>query len=345
MKKPIGVFFADTHLSESTIEINKFIWKQADELAIKLGVPLFHGGDVFTARKAQPLVVLTAFQKILDELKSKVNFIPGNHDKVDLNSRNSYLDQFCHHPKVQLYRYYGSIPLGNDIHLHMLPYFKEDEKYSEYLKELLDDNVVIEKGKQNILLTHIAIDGVPNNDSSVVLNNLNQDLFGFYDLVLIGHYHQRKELGDNMLYIGSAYQNDFGEDYQKGFMILYNDLSFEFVNSKFPQYVTIKIDLDTILEEEITAFHKTYQNSSDFIRFVVTGKEEKRKAFDKTKYESVGIKVVFKDTSIETEIEKASKGKFVSFNKYNIGDQFKEFCIKENLDYNHGIKYLKEQLQ
>jgi DNA repair exonuclease SbcCD nuclease subunit len=335
MKKPIGVFLTDTHLSDDTIDLNISLFKQVDRLAQKHNVELFHLGDIFTARKAQSQVVLNTFGEILDDLKSKINIIPGNHDKTSLSSNKSYLDSFKYYPKVNLVREYSFIDV-KETRVHLFPYFEE----SGFLEKL--KNVNISKRLNNIIGLHLSISGVKNNDASVVLNNINQDLFSNFDLVLIGHYHKRSELGDNMMYIGSAYQSNFGEDLQKGFLVLYDDLSFEFVQSEFPRYTTINIDLNTILTEELMDLHSIYQNSKDFVRFIITGKEEKRKAFDKTKYELVGIKIVFKDETIEAEIEKASKGEFINFNKSNIVSQFESFCEKEELNYQRGLTYINE---
>ena len=139
MKQLIGVFMKDSHLTEETIEINKSIFEQAIALCVKHNCPLFHGGDVFTERKSQSLAVLYAFGEILELLKQNnvyMHIVPGNHDKVDQDSKISYLDPFENHSNITLYKTQTSVPFTNDVFIHFLPYFKENASYVERLELL-----------------------------------------------------------------------------------------------------------------------------------------------------------------------------------------------------------------
>jgi DNA repair exonuclease SbcCD nuclease subunit len=332
-KQAIGVFITDTHLSTKTIEINKSVFRQADDLAQKLGVQLFHGGDAFNSRKSQTLDVLVAFNEILDSLKSVLHIIPGNHDKISYRSVDSYLDPFMHHPKVRVYRMVGGIPIG-DVTIHMLPYFLEEDKYGEMLKDMVESEVHGFNDK-NVLLTHVAITGVKNNDASVVVNNVTQDLFEKFDLVLIGHYHDKSEVGRKMVYIGSTHQANFGENTKKGATILYNDLSFETGLFEFPKYVVEKINLDELTTAQIDGIHQHHAGSDDFVRFKFSGSEEKLKALDKTRFHE----------DIERAIDGAANGELVRYNVSSIKDvEFVEFCENNSLDRPAGEKHLLKHL-
>lgn len=342
-KIPIAVLLTDTHLGEKSISINKSVWKQADELAFGLGVEIFHLGDVFNSRKSQTLSVLSAFDDILDDLKSFVHVIAGNHDRINYRSENSYLDPFKYNPKMRVYRMMGAVPVGGVI-INMLPYFLEEDKYLEMLSDMVNNNPNFNRAAKNVLLTHVAVTGVKNNDTSVVVNEVRHELFKAFEAVFIGHYHDISEVGNKMRYIGSAYQANFGEDDKKGATILYNDLTFEHRVFDFPKYVVEEINLDDLELEQIERIHQHHSNSDDFIRFKFRGSEEKLKALDKAKYEKDGIDVAVVNESIEKAIEAATGGELVAFNKSSVMDAFREFCDEKGLEWADGERYLKKHL-
>lgn len=343
MKKAIAVLFTDSHLSEKTIEINKSVWRQANDLAVELKVDLFHGGDIFTSRKSQTQIVLNTFDDILDDLQSKVHLIPGNHDKTNYESSRSYLDSYRHHPNVRLFHNYGGAPIG-DVTIHMLPFFSEGGEYVKRLYEMVNDEH-LSWNKKNVLLTHVGVNGVKNNDKSVVINSIKQELFDKWDLIIIGHYHNRSLLGDRMCYIGSSYQGNFGEDSSKGCAILYDDLSLEYIKFDFPEYQVYEIDIDNRTSDQLDELHLECANNGNFVRFKFFGTEEKLKALDKQKYQKDGIDVQLVSENIESEIQRAEEGEFVSFTKSNIIEEFKVFCETEELNHEEGFKYLEKQLR
>jgi exonuclease SbcD len=345
MKKPLGVFVTDTHLSDKTIAVNKAVWRQADALATKLNVKLFHAGDVFNSRKSQTLSVLTAFSEILDSLENVVELIPGNHDKVDYRSHDSYLDAFKHHPKLRVYRIYGGVPVDNgQTVIHMLPYFLEDDKYVDVLNDLLHDEVK-SWSEKNVLLTHVAVNGVKNNDASVVDNNIKADMFKRFDKVLVGHYHNRSVVQKKVVYFGSAFQANFGEDVQKGAAVLYDDMSIEYEQFTFPKYIVEKIDVDKLTTEQIDEMHQEHADSDDFVRFKFTGSEEKLKALDTERFKKDGIDVAIVHADIETAISDASNQELLQYNASSLKEEFSEFCKLNELDEKKGLKYLTEHLK
>jgi len=349
-KKAVAVFFTDTHLEEKTIELNKSIWKQVDEIAIKLDVPAFHGGDIFKARKSQSQSVLDAFGEILDDFKSELYAISGNHDKVNQDLAKSYLTTFRYYPNLTLYEDYMNICVSQDITIHMMPYFSEDvfvEKFKGCLEN--DINFVNENdvrfADKNVFFSHLSVNGVKNNDSNIVTNKISQDLFKDFDLVFLGHYHDRSKVGENIQYIGSTHQGNFGEDEAKGCAILYDDLSYEFIQLDFPAYITEPFDLDIDKADYISATHKKYKNSKDYVRFIFYGTEEQTKTIDRQLYETDGIKVIIDSDGIEAR-ESFGNFSFKKFTKSSIlNDEFSEFCEKEGYDFEKGSSFLKKHFE
>lgn len=342
MKKPIVLLFTDTHLMASTKAINESIFNQAIQLAKELKITkIFHLGDWVESRKALPLDILEELGGLITLFKYEeleVITIPGNHCKVNYLSESSYLDEFRFHPNFTLFRNYGIIEEDNTI-FHFIPYFDEKTTYLSYLQK-----VIIQKNKINILLTHVAINGVHNNDFQTVENEIGVNLFKQFDKVFVGHYHCSEQVGKNIYYIGSAYQAIFAEDDQKGFTIIYDDGSHEFIQSKFPKYITVKININNTSPQELDVLCQNYSNSEDNIRFEFSGTIEKLRAIDYSKIKSLGIDVKTKLPNVREGIILAQKDEFVAFNKTTLKSEFDKFIELNKLKGEKGKQYLEKML-
>ncbi len=341
MKNPIGVFIKDTHLSIKTVEIVKSIFSQSISLCKKLQVPLFHAGDNFTARTSQPLEVLNAFKDILDELENSnvcMHTIAGNHCKVDQEDERSYLTAFERHPNLKIYSKQESVEFSNNVVVHFLSYFKENGSYKERLQSLSPI-----KDKLNLLLTHIAVNSVKNNDGSKVDNEISKDLFDRYDLTMVGHYHDESWIGDKIWYFPGSYQANFGETDKKGCVVIYDDLSTEFIQLDFPKYIKEIVNLkDEDCETQIKQLTEQHKHSKDHIRIVFEGEESDLKGINKEKFDQLGIDVKFEKNDLKVDLT-ALKTQQISFDKESILQVFDEFCeLNEIEDKEFGLTYLKQ---
>lgn len=286
MTKPIALFITDTHLSEHSIETNFSVFEQAINKCLELGInTIFHGGDIFTSRKGQPEIVLNAFKFILDQAATKgINIIAigGNHDKTDYTSESSYLDAFTSHPALNVMSPYGVIE-NEGLLIHFLPYYDEDLIYSEYLK-------LIEFPAQykHVLITHVAINGIKNNGGTEVSNELGSDLFSKFDLVLVGHYHNRQILG-NIVYTGSTHQANFGEDEYKGYTLIYSDASYEFGEFNTPKFITMELNAEDVNSGIVKKFKLAENNNR--IRLRICGEYPESKQDLLLELQQSGIKV------------------------------------------------------
>lgn len=340
-RKPITLLLKDTHLKEDNHKLVEDIFDQAITLCKERGIEnISHAGDFFTSRKAQSLAVLTTADRIFRKVRQAgidMNIIPGNHCKTSLTEESSYLDVF--REVVHVISNYECIRLS-DINLHFLPYFKEDGGYIDRLLSIIK---VLNKKQKNILITHIAISGVANNDGSLVENNLTKDLFEDFDCTYIAHYHDESWIGNKIHYFPANYQANYGETAKKGFTILYDDLSTEFVESKFPKFIKLKLNITD--GKAIAAAEKQYKNSDDNVRFVFEGEEAELRNVNKEKLASLGIDVSFnKDSAVPIDnnglVEKANS---VSFDRQGIDKAFETFCEMKHIEDNSiGLKYLKQ---
>jgi len=350
MKRPIALLFTDPHLKPSNIREVDLLFLEAEKKTKELGIPrIIVLGDIFESRNAQPLAVLNTFGAILEKLTIEVIIIPGNHDKVDYKSENSYLDEYKFHPNVKIFRKYTSLHVENmkGLTFHFIPYFDEATTYSTYLKECLDNIKDLNKHyseERHILFTHIAVNGVRNNDYNLVENELTTKLFSPFETVFVGHYHNKSDVGNNVLYIGSPYPTNFGEDNNKGFTILYDDGTIDFIRRDFVQFHTLEFNLDEIELDEVIQIAKEKQSSPHRYRFVFSGKESNLKALDKGIFLLYGIDVKFKNPKILNTIKEVSAQKFIKLDKTAILEKFDEFCKKNKLKKAIGLEFLNKQL-
>lgn len=349
--KQIGLALTDTHLKEDNIELVTDIWNQAIQKCIELKIKrIFFFGDFFTARKAQTLLVDEAGRKIINNVLCNaidLIMIPGNHDKVDQDSESSYLDEYSGYSGCKVITNYDTFKQDNLV-IHFLPYFKENTVYPDKLSLAVKNVNELNKTENNlihILCTHIAINGVKNNDGTLIENNLDNSKFNVFSKVLIGHYHNRSFVEPNFCYVGSAYQANYGEDNRKGFIIINEDGTFDFIQSNFKEFIKIKLDItdDKAIKEAKVLYQE--RASVDHVRFIFEGEEAELKNVNKEKFESLGIEVDFNKYSAvpmnnEDLITKASS---VSFDRQNITEVFDIFCQTKHIEDNSiGKEYLSQ---
>lgn len=335
----------DYHIKENNQEQIQSLIEQKLDLADKLKVKnLVCLGDVFDSRKAQKDSVLNCFGRILDnieERKSLLFCINGNHDRNDNTDTESFLTPFKTHRSLFLYDSYGHIDYCNDndkivFRAYFLPYFDE-EVYLYYLNEIIKNSKDFD-GKK-VLFTHQGIEGVKNNDGSKVNNSIKQDLFDNFDLVLVGHYHNRSKLNDKIHYIGSICQNNYGEDKEKGFCVVYSDLSIEYINSTFKIYDKIIIDKQ-LSKKELNDLILQNKDDNRNVRFEFITTQEDKTLIDIDLIKKSGIDVKIKRKEVEATIELAEQGERIEFTNSSILDEFNKFCLKEEAEYQEYGKEL-----
>lgn len=340
----------DIHVDKDNIpEVQKsleFLLDYCNNNRIKT---LFLLGDLFTDRTGQTQSTLLFWKRILKKLTNEgdidVYMIPGNHDKTNLESEDSYLDLFEGMNRVHLYQSGGVVYRHKSL-FALMPYFKENGTYVERLIALNKEVASLTK-KHNpdrvYLGTHIAVDQVRNNDGSTVVNNIKPELFKMYDKVFVGHYHNEQQI-DNIWYIGSLQPKDFGEDNEKGFIIIDGEHNYERIKPDFKKYIKINIDLDDVSDKSISKLREKYSSSIHNVRFVFKGTVEQLDKIDKKKFSESGIDVKKNSKALLKSIKSASCGEIVSFNKVSIVKSFLEFCKINRVPatkMNKGLKYIK----
>lgn len=351
MKRVNAILVNDVHLDRGNGELVKDIFHQLVDLCKQMNVSrIICGGDVFTQRSGQPLQCLTDWKEILAMLykeRIELHVIPGNHDKTSSMDERSYLDVY-EAENVFLYRKATTVIMGKVCYM-FAPYFREDKWMEDYQRELehmatCSDDI---GDRPRILISHIGFDGVRNNDGSMVSSPIKPSDFKQWDKVLLGHYHNASEVADNVIYTGSAYQNNFGEDItDKGFTLIYEDGSIKHVESHFPRYIRKTIDAKD--KETLRNLMEQYEGETyDHIRFVIVGKKEDCQTINVTELQSKGIDVKFKSTEETEAIEISEDDSVLCYDARLIQRDFFKFCSENGIKgakMKYGLDLLKEAL-
>lgn len=341
-KKPIAIISNDWHIRKDNHTQILDLVQQKIDLAKQLKVDkLFILGDIFESRNEQPLGNLKVFEKMLDlfnENDLKAYIIPGNHDKVDYKLDHSYLDAYQYHPSIKLVQDSYYVPLDK-YSLFILPFFDNEE----WIKKC--SNVIRECGP-DVLLSHQAVQGSVNNDGSKVDSTITIDLLKPFKKVFLGHYHNEHKVGKNIFHLPSVCQNNYGENDNKGFTILYDDLSYKIHQTQFKKFRTIPIDITGMDKKRFDEVVSSSQDENINTRLVITGEQDQIKSLNLQSIKQKGLDVKVEQKEINTSIIEVEEGKIPEFNDTSILEEFKVFCEKnEYTDTKTGLKYIQQKLQ
>jgi DNA repair exonuclease SbcCD nuclease subunit len=341
MKKPIALILTDTHITPNNIPLVESIFDQAIDVCEQYNIPrIIHDGDWFTSRSHQALeCLLSVSEGIIDKINSKSIEqlgLQGNHDKTDQSRKEGYMSLF--RDKITLFEDEGFVVIDG-ICCCFLPFFT-DQEYLERLVNLIEKTAKFER---KILFTHQSINGVRNNDGSLVEKDIEQEFFVDFDKVIVGHYHNRQRVGENIYYIGSTHQSKFGEDDRKGFTILYSDMSIKYIPTVYPKYIHLKVHVDD--DDKIVQAIEEHKDSDDNVRITLIGDKDKSKAIHKTIFDDTGIDVRFntmsESTLFDSPIDEAS-GEAKVFNKKDLAKHWIKYCTSQSVpayQRNEGLKF------
>lgn len=329
-KKAVAVAITDVHLTKDNGDLVKDIFRQAVDVCRDYGVNcLINAGDCFSNRSGQPLSTLTDFQDIVDYLDEEgitMFVIPGNHDKTDPDSERSYLDLYDK-PNIRLFRKATVVSIAPNVLFTFIPYFKDGKWLEEFerIEESLNYNKVL------VMITHSGFDGVRNNDGSVVDSAIKPSMFEAFDMVYIGHYHDASFIAENIRYLGSAYQNHFGENItDKGFNVIFDDGSFEFVPSVFPKYIKEVIQAND--KETLRNLLEKYEGENyDHIRFLFKGKKTDIDNINVAEIQKYGIDVKFESTEEAEAIEFSESESVLLYDKAKVMKDFVLFASQNEI--------------
>ncbi len=349
MRSPIALLINDIHVAKDNIAEFNANWDEMLSLCEKYEIEdVVVGGDMFTASASQRLPVLLAVKHAIQKATAKNLYLTianGNHDFVDEEAIEGYNHLFQGYKGVEVVDVYKILEWdGCAFPLVVMSYFPENGSFTKRLTELKDDLVNQYKfDLENVILyIHEGIKGALG--SLDIPKEVPAEIFNDFHSVLVAHYHNRVELaGTDIMYVGSSRQNNFGEDEEKGYTILYDDGTTEFVkNGVNTRYASIDVAIEDIDE----AFMKKLADYHDCppvpykVRVRIKCTDAQAKAYDKKILLDAGAnKVEFKTDKTETIVIKSASIDD-KYDKNGIKKEYQTFCSEKNIDSKLGMKYL-----
>lgn len=298
MPKPIAVLISDVHYSVQTLELADKAMRMAINKANDLHVPLVVAGDLHDTKanmRGECVKALRATFKTFNVVDidplyegdptSKPYILRGNHDAFNEKSTDhslECLEDLAHivgHPG-----FYNELHTINGNSIHLIPYHHDPEELRKYLKK-------VDKG--SCIIMHQGIEGSNAGDYIQDKSAINhEDVKDFR--VISGHYHQRQDIKTGRpqkgavglwSYIGNPYSLNYAEanDPPKGFQILMDDGTLEFVPTNLRKHVIVEIQVDKpyVGYNIIDPFN--LDRDKDFLWVKVSGSKEKLMEWDKQK--------------------------------------------------------------
>ena len=242
--KPIAVLISDVHYNLQTLPLADAAMHMAIDKANELNVALIVAGDLHDTKANVRGECMAAMKKTFNKAINPVTILRGNHDSINEKSTEhslQFLPMNC--SIVAVPRKYDVGILKHwigDLQAYFVPYFHNPNELREYLQTIpIDSLVIMHQGVQG------SNSGDYIQDKSAIMK---EDVKDFR--VISGHYHARQDIrcgrprtGNVGLFsfIGNPYTLSFGEakDPEKGFQILHDDGSLEFVPTNLRKHVIV----------------------------------------------------------------------------------------------------------
>lgn len=216
---------------------------QVFKIAAENDACLIFGGDFYHKRVSVHTAIYNLGIRAVDyNMKKYPNLelymLVGNHDMTtnQMGCPNS-LEPFNLIDRVHVVSRPKNCSVG-DTQISFLPYGENINEMKEWLTKLIQ----VPAMNHNILVAHIGVDGASTGNYSHRLSGAFSldDLHPHaYDYVLLGHYHKRQNLRENVLYGGNLIPTDFSDMQDKGVHLIDTDKhSIEFIPIESPKFLT-----------------------------------------------------------------------------------------------------------
>lgn len=339
---PCALLINDIHVSKDNIPEFQKNWNEALEICKEQNIPeIIIGGDLLQSRSSyQTLDVLLAVRQAIIKATTaglELTIAEGNHDLVDQEAILGYCHIYSEYPHVHVVDDYTVLEYSDDVVLYVMSYFPENGSFTDRLKDIVDND--FDANKYNILYIHEGIRGgltIPSDDE------LPTNIFKDFDAVLVGHYHNRCKIKNtNIEYIGSSRQHNFGEDEEKGYTILYNDGSCQFIkNQTNIRYKVIDLSLQDVNSHLLDELNDVKADGKYKVKARISCSATDVQNIDKQKLLEAGaskVEIVTEKTIAKT-IEAHSLDR--KFDKTGIKQEYERFCSDKVIDSAMGLQYL-----
>jgi len=272
MSKPIAVIISDVHYNINTLEIADRCMTLALAAANGLDVDLVVAGDLHDTKANLRAECVNALKRILSRVKNRAIIMRGNHDSLNEKSSKTALEFLGGGEKVILVNSPDTL-LFKKTPVYLIPYQHDLAALKAWLKPI---------PKTHTVIMHQGINGSNSGEYIKDATALNpEDVAGLR--VISGHYHARQTIqlpdGGQWDYIGNPYTLTYGEakDPEKGFQILHDDGSLEFVPTNQRKHIIFDIPASGIKGTVLV------YNPEDLLWLKITGTKEELSKWNRDK--------------------------------------------------------------
>ncbi len=263
-KYPVAVLISDIHFTVATLELAAVSFLRAQFKAKILGVPLIVMGDTLDSKAVMRAECVNRLLQLVSVKDApQMIFVVGNHDLVNEKSKDHSLNFLKPYATVIDKPQFGYC---KEIQCLIIPYQADPD----VIKSILEDK---EHPAPRLILMHQGIDTADSGDYIQDKTAIPAAWVSNFR-VISGHYHARQDIktGKDGLfsYCGNPYTLTFGEahDPAKGYQILYNDYTLEFVPTNLRKHIIH--EADNVLS--LAACPKV--TSDDLLWIKITGDKE-----------------------------------------------------------------------
>lgn len=234
--KPKAVIISDIHFTPNTLELASKSLVLAQNKALELGVPLIIAGDTLDTKD---IMRGQCVNRIIDLVEAKEGlshyFLVGNHDL--LNEKG--VDHSLRFLSARNNSFVICSPVCVDG-LCFIPYQTNQETFVTLVRDAGKFIVLCHQGLQGANLGHYVQDKTSVTQEQMAGRR-----------IISGHYHARQDIplpNDGLWsYVGNPYTLSFGEakDPEKGFQVLMEDGTLEFVPTKLRKHVIVEHNIST----------------------------------------------------------------------------------------------------
>jgi DNA repair exonuclease SbcCD nuclease subunit len=285
--KPKAVLIADVHYSLPTLQLADAAMRQAIVSANTLDIPLIVAGDLHSTKANLRGECVNAMLETFATCKTLTCIIRGNHDAVNEKSSENSLNFLAKEynaeeeaPEILVVnspRFLNDLGAMQGMSIHLIPYHHDVAQLRSYLNKVdKGSTIIMHQGLQGANLGDYV------QDKSAITHDDVKDF-----RVISGHYHARQDIKTGrpqkgavglFSYIGNPYTLTFGEanDPAKGYQILMDDGTLQFVPTNLRKHVVIEIDADKPTPP------LTPVNHEDLVWVKIKGSREELASINKT---------------------------------------------------------------
>ena len=265
----------DPHLTPANSEKVLALCKKVEEL----GNPSIWLGDMLDTKEIVRARCLNQWIRYFSRSKLKHYVIVGNHDYFNLECKDHSLRALKELHNVTVIDKLTHIP---ETRYWAVPFLNSPAEVKKVLKNIPHNNT--------ILFGHFEIGGFDWGNGYVCENKLTKEHFSKFDKVVTGHFH-KKQVIDNILYLGSPFSLSFGESNQTKYLGILHPQSkeIELIETDFSKHITLEVSVSEWEEK------KKEINEKDYFRVILKGTEKELATINKSEFPHVRF--------VEKEIE------------------------------------------